>query len=95
MKNEECTCDVRSVPYAVLELEDRKHKRLWVVILVLIVALLGTNAGWIYYENQFQDVVTTTENVNVDSADGGNAVGFIGSDNEVNYGEGNSDKDNN
>lgn len=83
MKNEECTCDVRSVPYAVLELEDRKHKRLWVVILVLIVALLGTNAGWIYYENQFQDVVTTTQEITQDSGDGGSNTyngDFIGGD---------------
>lgn len=83
MKNEECTCDVRSVPYAVLELEDRKHKRLWVVILVLIVALLGTNAGWIYYENQFEDVVTTTQEITQDSGDGGSNTyngDFIGGD---------------
>ena len=80
MKNEECTCDVRSVPYAVLELEDRKHKRLWVVILVLIVALLGTNAGWIYYENQFQDVVTTIE-----AEQDGNGNNIVGGG-DVNYG---------
>jgi len=83
MKNEECTCDVRSVPYAVLELEDRKHKRLWVVILVLIVALLGTNAGWIYYENSFEDVVTTTQEITQDSGDGGSNTyngDFIGGD---------------
>lgn len=83
MKNEECTCDVRSVPYAVLELEDRKHKRLWIVILVLIVALLGTNAGWIYYENQFKDVVTTTQEITQDSGDGGSNTyngDFIGGD---------------
>ena len=40
---------------------ERVNKRLWVLIIVLIVALLGTNAGWIYYENQFSEVVTTTE----------------------------------
>lgn len=90
MKNEECTCDVRSVPYAVLELEDRKHKRLWVVILVLIVALLGTNAGWIYYENQFQDVVTTTE-IEAEQDGGINIVG--GGD--VNYGAESQSENNN
>lgn len=77
MKNEECTCDVRSVPYAVLELEDRKHKRLWVVILVLIVALLGTNAGWIYHESQFVDEETTITQ-DVDTGNGDATVTGIG-----------------
>lgn len=78
MKNEECTCDVRSVPYAVLELEDRKHKRLWVVILVLIVALLGTNAGWIYRESQFVDEETTSITQDVDTGNGDATVTGIG-----------------
>lgn len=77
MKTEECTCDVRSVPYAVMELEDRKHKRLWVVILVLIVALLGTNAGWIYHESQFVDEETTITQ-DVDTGNGDATVTGIG-----------------
>ena len=40
---------------------ERTTVRLWVVVLVLIVALIGTNAGWIYYENQFEDTVITQE----------------------------------
>lgn len=53
------------IPYFAHEGEmtrmERVNKRLWVLIIVLIVALLGTNAGWIIYENQFSEVVTTTE----------------------------------
>ena len=40
---------------------ERLNKRLWIVILVLIIALVGTNAGWIYYENSFEDVVVKQE----------------------------------
>ena len=40
---------------------ERINKRLWIALLVLIVALIGTNAGWIYYENQFEDTVITQE----------------------------------
>ena len=40
---------------------ERLNKRLWIVILVLIIALVGTNAGWIYYENSFEDVVIKQE----------------------------------
>lgn len=53
------------VPYAAHEIaiatSERHSKRLWIVILVLIVALLGTNLAWIIYENSFEEVITTTE----------------------------------
>ena len=39
---------------------ERIIKRLWVVIIVLIISLIGTNAGWIYYESQWQYVKTET-----------------------------------
>ena len=38
---------------------ERSNKRLWIVILVLIAVLLGTNGAWIYYENSFADEITT------------------------------------
>ena len=53
------------IPYFAHEGEmaraERMNKRLWIVILVLIICLVGTNAGWIVYESQFTDEVTTTE----------------------------------
>ena len=53
------------IPYYAHEGEmaraERMNKRLWIVILVLIICLVGTNAGWIVYESQFTDEVTTTE----------------------------------
>lgn len=39
---------------------DKANKRLFIVIVILLVALLGTNAGWIYYESQWA-VVNSTE----------------------------------
>ena len=57
--------DVAMIPYFAHEGEmsrfERANKRLWVLIILLIIALVGTNTGWIVYENQFEDVVTTTE----------------------------------
>lgn len=50
---------------------ERTIKRLWIIILVLIFLFVGTNAAWIWYECQFEDVVTTYE---ADARDGGNAV---------------------
>ena len=65
-----------SVPYIVHESAmarmERTAKRLWITILILIFLLVGTNMAWVYYENQFEDVVTTT--YEADAMDGGNAV---------------------
>lgn len=74
---------------------ERTIRRLWILCIILIVLLAGTNAAWIYYESQFEDVTTTTESVETDAKDGGNATGIIGNDNEVNNGQGESNTDNN
>ena len=52
---------------------ERTIKRLWIIVLVLIIALIGTNGAWLYYQSQFEDVVTTTT-YEADATDGGNAV---------------------
>lgn len=58
---------------------ERTIKRLWICVLVLIVALIGTNAGWLYYESQFETIETTIE------ADQGEGVNIVGGG-DVNYG---------
>ena len=99
----QCEChgaksgELVTVPLAALEhageREDRKHKRNFVLILVLIFALLFSNIAWVIYDKQYQDIVTT-ETVDVDGSDGGNAFGVIGNENEVNYGESDSNTNN-
>lgn len=64
---------------AVASLE-RVVKRLWILALTLIFLLVGTNAAWIWYESQFEEVVVTQEN-----ADGYN--NFIGNDGDIINGE--------
>lgn len=53
------------IPYYVHEGEmaraERTQKRLWIVIIILILVLVGTNAGWIIYESQFEDIYVTQE----------------------------------
>ena len=46
-------------------------KRLWITILLLIVLLFGSNAGWLWHESQFEETTTTIE---AEADDGGNAV---------------------
>ena len=52
-----------AIPYYVHEGEmsrmERVNKRLWLALLIIFLAFVGTNVGWIVYENQFVDVVTT------------------------------------
>ena len=68
------------VPYIVHEAElaraERTAKRLWITILLLIVLLVGTNAGWIWFESQFEDIAISQEN-----EDGYN--NFVGNDGDI------------
>ena len=54
-----------SVPYIVHESSmarmERQIKRLWIIVLLLIVMLVSTNGAWIWHESQFSDIVTTIE----------------------------------
>jgi hypothetical protein len=40
---------------------ERTIRRLWVLALVLIGLLLATNAGWLAYESQFEEITITQE----------------------------------
>ena len=61
---------------------ERTIKRLWICVLVLTFALIGTNAGWLYYESQFE---TITTEVTQENADGYN--NYIGNDGDIVNGE--------
>lgn len=78
---------VADIPYIVHESAmarmERQLKRLWITILVLIVLLVGTNAAWLYFESQFEDVVTTE--VTQENSDGYN--NYIGNDGDIVNGE--------
>ena len=52
---------------------DRANRRLIVIIVLLISLLFGTNAAWLWYESQWEDV-TTTITQDLDASDGGDAI---------------------
>ena len=61
---------------------ERTNKRLWILLLVLVLALVGSNAGWIYYETHCVEEEYTYE-ISQDSSDGGqNTI----TDNTINMG---------
>ena len=88
--------DMPPVPFAAhesaLARSERHNKRLWIVILVLIVALIGTNLAWIVYENSFEDIVSTEEII-VDAEENGIA-NYIGQDGNIYNGEDNNKENN-
>lgn len=74
-----------SVPYVVHESAmaraERHTKSLVWVIVLLIVLLVGTNAGWLIYNSQFEVVEETTTTITQDNADGYN--NYIGNDGDI------------
>ena len=72
-----------SVPYAVLvdfkETAKANSLKWFIICLVLIILLVGSNIGWLVYESQFEDVVEiTTQEVEQDAENGENH--FVGGD---------------
>ena len=50
-------------------------KRWFIAFIIVLAMLFVTNAAWVIYENQYQDVVVTQE---ADSGEGGNASIYSG-----------------
>ena len=72
-----------------VERSDKNANKWFIAWLITFLFLMATNFGWIVYESQFQDVVTT-QTVKQDSGDGGSNE-FIGGDY---YGETDSNDNN-
>lgn len=71
-----------SVPYTVLvdfkETAKANSLKWFIVCLVLIVLLVGSNIGWLVYESQFEVVEETHQEVVQDAENGENH--FVGGD---------------
>lgn len=66
-----------------LAFAERTIARLWVVIILLIAFLVGTNIGWLVYESQFKTVESWE--IAQENEDGYN--NYIGNDGDIIYGE--------
>lgn len=82
-----------TVPYQVVEdykmLINSTIKRLWVVILILIFLLVGSNCAWLWYESQFQVVEETV----IEAEQDGSGINIVG-DGDVDYGTESQDNQN-
>jgi hypothetical protein len=63
--------DEKMIPYIAFESatsrQERTIRRVWILCIILIIALIGTNAGWIYFESQWQVVDSTTVTQDVEA----------------------------
>ena len=89
--------EVASIPFFAHEAEtarlERVNRRLWLTLLVVFLAFVGSNLAWIIYESQFTEIVTT-ETYEA-SADGGSTAVTNGSGEvSVNVGYGGLQEDN-
>ena len=57
---------------------ERTIKRLWIVVLVLIFLLVGSNIAWLIYESQFEVLETTVTQENTDGYNN-----YIGNDGDI------------
>lgn len=62
---------MNDIPYvaheSMLARQERTIRRLFIIVILLIILLVGTNAIWIWYESQFEDVVTTSVEADTDN----------------------------
>ena len=72
----------KDVPYNAYEVAlarlDRVIKRMWVLVLSLIILLVASNGAWIWWESQYQTIETT---ITQENADGYN--NYIGNDGDI------------
>ena len=70
----------KDVPYivhegAVARLE-RVIKRMWVLVILLIILFVASNGAWIWWESQFEKV-KTVETYEANADNGGNAIAML------------------
>lgn len=72
------------IPYIAFEsmksTMERTIKRLWILLIILVVLLVGSNIAWVAYESSFIDETTTIEAF---TDDGGTAI--ANNTGDVNY----------
>lgn len=85
----------KSIPYyaydALTLMSNRTIRRLWILCIILIILLFGSNLGWLIYESQFEDVSTKIEQ-EAEWEDDSNVI-FNGTG-TVSYGESKADSNN-
>ena len=79
----------KSIAYELLQEVKKTNKRLFIICIIELIIIVVTNAGWIYYNTQFE---TVSEKTTVDGGDNGVATYLENSESgDINYGKDNKD----
>lgn len=68
---------------------ERTIKRLWILVIILTILLVGTNCAWLWYESQFEFVESTEVSQDVDAENGENVI--VNGIGDIDYGESEAD----
>ena len=70
----------KDVPYIIHECAvarlERVIKRMWVLVILLIILFVASNGAWILWESQFEEV-KTVETYESNADNGGNAIAML------------------
>ena len=80
----------KSISYLAYEstvaMMERTIRRLWVMCILLVVLLVGTNVAWLIYESQFE-YFTDTTTIEQDAETEGDGTIILNGTGEVKYGK--------
>ena len=79
---------MEQIPYVAFESAqirlERTNRRLFILCIILILLLLSTNIGWLYWESQFSTTESTEISQDIDTGNGDANITGIG---DIVYGE--------
>lgn len=79
----------KSIAYELLQEVKKTNKRLFIICIIELILIVATNAGWIYYNTQFE---TVSEHTTVEGGENGVATYLENSESgDINYGKDNKD----
>lgn len=84
MNDEKMTNGIKDIPYIVYEGElaraERHIKRIWIALIVCIVAFLASNIAWLYYESQFETISYSQDGEGLNNINTGEQGDVYGTD---------------
>lgn len=82
---EECKSQNRFTYESAMAMAERTIKRLWIVIILLVLLFTGSNLAWIVCESQFEVVETSSEETEIQATQFGAETNIVGGG-DVSYG---------
>lgn len=73
---------------------ERTIEKLWIMCIILIILLVGSNGAWLYYQSQFEETTTVQQEVDA-NADNGSDLNLTTVGGDYHGGEGENKTDNN